>query len=704
MSNSDLELFGDSFGAVSSPTQHPGSNQGYHHVARAEQPGGSPRMGWASPTASQFTDSLQGHTVARDSPVRCAAELYPAEPSKEDMVAELARLKAMVADMSDRLGQTGTVPAPNTPPMAQPVRHQTAPRKRTASRVADIAVSPSKRQQQVVPSQVSNSPGPIEAMWSPGVTPEQRRVIFDNKMHFTGPIAGAMSPPSFFPPNVTTSPAAISNDSSTPTHKATARKSRTSASQKSPASKRTPAPKKLPKAQPQHQRTQSAPILPTFTGMGIDTLKFLTPQASRPGDRPISELYKASFMSLGTAEKARLLLPLLEGNDPATGKKWAEPGSLGKEMLVSSSPTASSAAFGSNLFLSSPLSASPSAARSTPMVAPLMSMQPLSAQTPAQTPAQAPAQSPAQSPPENTGIPSYSNFNTWYVGLKKAPVIQTATQQASFDGDSQNDLYIQTPAFTQTLSNDASVLTPSLFQPLVTYVQNGVFYAPPEKHSASDASNSGTQLQDINATSTQDGSSDDLLEKFNTQHTFNKQGTFGDPETTEFNFSDFINDDASTSDVPAKTSDASNDQAFFALLNNAVTNNGVSASLKTEATSDDMFVRMNPESASNNFFDPLNTESNNNDLFTPINTHPAMGDHFGSLIPDDNPFALCDINDMATNNTFSFDHCTLFDSSADFSHMIQQATAQIQAPNSGAVRQREALVEHERRVFEGRRC
>jgi hypothetical protein len=693
MSRLDLELFGDSFDTVSFPNQQHGGLQDYHHVARTEQPGSSQRMGWASPTTSQVSESLHGDTGNEASPAHSVAEIHPTEPFKEDMVAEMARLKAMVAEMSDRLGQTETAPSPNTPPMARPVRPQTAPRKRTASHVADFAVSPSKRQQQVAPSQVSNSPGPIEAMWSPGVTPEQRRVIFDNKMHFAGPTTSAMSPPSFFTPNATTSPAAISNPSSTPTHKPAARKPRTSASKKSPAPKKspalkkTPAPKKLTKAQPQHQHNQSAPSLSTFTGVDIDALKFLTPQASRPGDRPISELYKANFMSLDIAEKARLLLPLLEGNDPATGKKWAEPGSLGREMLASVPSTVSSAAFGSDPYMFPPLPAGSNASRSTPEMAPLISMQPSS----------------AEAPTEKSGIPSYSSFKTWYAGLQKAPVTQTAIHQASSNGDSQDKLSIQTPAFTKTLSNEASVLTPSLHQPLVTYAQNGVFYSSPEQNSAFDAFNSGAHLQDVNATSTGDGSLNNLLEKFNTQHTSNKQVIFGDSETTEFNLSDFINDDAFTSDVPATTSDVSNDQAYFAFLNNVTTSNGIPAPLPTEATNDDVLAGKNQESTSNNLFAPFKTDSTNNVLFAPISTQPSMDDHFGSFIPADNPFRLCDFNDTATNNTFSFDNCSLFDSSADFSRIIEQATVQIQAPDSGAVRQREALVEHERRVAEGRR-
>jgi hypothetical protein len=614
-------------------------------------------MGWASPTASQFAVNLQGNGTVHTSPTRSATEALPAESSKEELATELASLKAMMAVMSNRLSQAEANATPKTPPMTQTVRPQTTPRKRTGS----FAVSPSKRQQSVAPSQVGNSQGTIEAMWSPGVTPEQRRSIFDNKMHFTGPTTGAMSPPSFTTPNLALSPAAISNTSATPTRKPAARKSRTTAAKKTPAPKKSPAPKKTPaskkaaKVQPQHQRTQSAPSLPTFNGVNIDALKLLTPQAPRPGDRSISELYKANFMSLGVAEKARLLLPLLEGNDPATGKKWAEPGSSGREMLASSPPTFSSVGFGSDPFMSSPLPAGPGTSHGPIKMAPSKPIQSL------------PSQAPAQAPLEKTGIPSYSNFNTWYAGLEREPVTQTATKQASADSESRNNLPIQTPGFTQA-GNEGSVLTPSLIQPLVKYVQSGEFYTPSEQ---------------VDTISTSDGSSNNLLKKFNTQHTPNKQITSGDTEITEFNLSDFINNDAFATDVPATNSDASNGQAFFPLLNN-----DISTPANTEATSYDIFAGMDQES------------SNSNDLFAPLNTQPSMNDQFGSFI-EQNSFGFGEFGN--TNDPFLFDECSVFDSSADFSHMVQQATTQIQSPGSGAVRQREALEEHERRAAEGRR-
>ncbi|KAH8733231.1 hypothetical protein GQ44DRAFT_721437 [Phaeosphaeriaceae sp. PMI808] len=47
--------------------------------------------------------------------------------------------------------------------------------------------------------------------------------------------------------------------------------------------------------------------------------------------RSVKELYAAKWGTLTQEEKSCLLLPLLEGIDPATGEKWAEAGSMAQE-------------------------------------------------------------------------------------------------------------------------------------------------------------------------------------------------------------------------------------------------------------------------------------------------------------------------------------------------------------------------------------
>ncbi|CAO2649647.1 Nn.00g070320.m01.CDS01 [Neocucurbitaria sp. VM-36] len=117
-----------------------------------------------------------------------------------------------------------------------------------------------------------------------------------------------------YPEHPTPSPAAISKIS-TPTSKATP-KSKAATKAKTP--KRTPA-KRTPSSTTKankvtkktHQRNASAP----------------TPVA-RARQRSIQELYAAKFVTLSLDEKARLLLPLLQGLDPITGLRTGRPGTL----------------------------------------------------------------------------------------------------------------------------------------------------------------------------------------------------------------------------------------------------------------------------------------------------------------------------------------------------------------------------------------
>jgi hypothetical protein len=640
MSTLDLELFGNGFDAIPLSVQHPGGIQDYHDVARAEQPGDSQQLGWLSPSASQFVEGLQDGSRDKASPFGPAVEDHPVEPSKEDLAVEVAHLKAMVAVMSDRLNQAETSPAPKTPPQqAQPVRPQTTPQKRTASRVADTAASPTKPPQHVAPSQVHNTQGPIEAMWSPGVTSEQRRAIFDSSMHSTASNTGAMCPPSFTTPK-TTSPAAKFTPSSTPTRKPAPKRARTS------APKKTPAPKRTAKTQPrqvqyQHQRSLSTPTLPSFTGVDIEALNFLTSQTPRPVDRPISELYQTNFMSLGLGEKARILLPLLVGNDPETGMKWAEPGSLGRELLASAAQTGFPGDFGSDPFTSSmhPLT--------DPAASDFQSI--MSSQTTS-----------TEASTEQASIPSYSNFNRWVNSLK-APITQTATEQASSDDQSDNNL-----TTFQAPNEQASLLSKSDINSLLSYTQGDAVEAPAEQNSYPDTFNfemkmPSSNAQDVNVLSAYNNSPNNLLHGFSAQTNIDGPFAFdnAEPAPQDF-FTTFIHEDTTTA-----TEDS------FALTNNALTGQGPFTSSNIESDTQDPFVLINENSDFFNF-----------DHATDNTTGMSAG--------------------LTPNANFDFD--TIFNNAdADLSHMVQEATAQIQAPDSGAMRQREALMEHERRVAEGRR-
>ncbi|KAH7074591.1 hypothetical protein BKA63DRAFT_513302 [Paraphoma chrysanthemicola] len=150
---------------------------------------------------------------------------------------------------------------------------KTPPRKRKSSQVTDLNISPAKR----------SSPGTVEALWSPGVGSDVRRTI------------GAISIPN---QNSSSSPAATIT---TP----------------------TPAPKPAKKARaPTKKRTPAA--------------KKTTQQPQRPKKHlSMSDLLAGDFEYFPTQDKARLLLPMLQGFDPETGTKLAKAGTMAQELQAS---------------------------------------------------------------------------------------------------------------------------------------------------------------------------------------------------------------------------------------------------------------------------------------------------------------------------------------------------------------------------------
>jgi hypothetical protein len=680
----DHQISEDSFDAISSPTHHLGSRQVFDDVAHTEQPRGLQQLGWMSPSAPQHPDNPHGVAGNHASSFRSAVEDHPVEPYKEDLVAELARLKAMMEVMNDRMGQIETAPTPKTPPktVAQPVRPQTTPRKRTASRVANSAASPSKRPRSVAPGPVSIPQGTIEAMWSPGVTPDQRRAIFDSNMQSVTSTTGAMSIP-FTPNPETSSPAATPNPSSTPTRKPAAKSARAVAPKKPRAPRKSA---KCAKAQLKHQRTQSAPALPTSTGCNVEALKFLTPQAPRSGDRPISELYKENFMSLGLDEKARILLPLLQGNDPETGMKWDEPGSLGRELLATPQTAVaidfSSGPFTPYMNLHTDLTASSDAAG-------LQSFMPTPSTEPSTT---------------SATLSSYSTLEAWVDTL--APVTQTSTDRAFSDGESAS-LFSTPPATIQVPSEHASVLSQSDISSLLSYIRNDAVEALNEQNAAQDALNSDAQTpasdaQSVNASSTHSGITNSLLHDFNEQTTATDPLAFGITEATDADFSQFIsdgavNDDTVTSDPFAFDSTDATSEDFSQFINDdadTFTNDAFSLTGDTSAVKDSSLFCNNETTA----FDPfafLNTSGDFNNFHNSDAISTGMSTGLTNISTD---MSSTDLTD--THSTFDMD--TFSNSNIDLSHMVQQATTQIQAPDGGAKRQREACMEHERRVAEGR--
>ncbi|KAH7386934.1 hypothetical protein DE146DRAFT_187721 [Phaeosphaeria sp. MPI-PUGE-AT-0046c] len=310
MADSFLEVSNDSPSAIQAPMTEPEPLQ---------------RPGWASPTVPDSAEICPGRASDVLFASGFAVEGQRARPSDQSLAWENACLKGLVDNMNTRIGNLAAALAAKTSPKQA---QTTPPRKRTASCEDDISASPSKKTCPLTPTPSRNIPGPIEAMWSPGVTPEQRRAMYDSGIGFSTPT-----------PLPTSSPAASSSTSSTPKKPRTPAQRRTPAPKKAPAQKKSPAPKKVPKkskkAQTQGQSTGSTPSTIDLTGIDLTTVDidaFSDPQ-ERPEDKlSIKELYSANFMSLTVSDKARLLLPLLRGIDPATGQRNAQPGTLGLQM------------------------------------------------------------------------------------------------------------------------------------------------------------------------------------------------------------------------------------------------------------------------------------------------------------------------------------------------------------------------------------
>jgi hypothetical protein len=290
----NLELFGDSFESSRFPIQQLSwlqdsndfvfdtslSIDNLHACATPvldspfkEHLEGFQQLGWYSPPASEYAESLQGDSEEMALPVRSATEDLPASPPVENLAAENAHLKVMVMAMSERLAQLEAAVALKAPAQSQPVHLPVTPRKRRVSRVDILASPPSKRSLPTTPRSI----GPIEAMWSPGVTAEQRQVIATSSAF---PAAGMSSPGSMMGHQTSTStPAATLSATLAPKRKQAVKKRCALRVQKTPALKKAPSHKV----------------------------------------RPVNELYDLNFATLGAEEKASVLLPLLEGIDPFTG-------------------------------------------------------------------------------------------------------------------------------------------------------------------------------------------------------------------------------------------------------------------------------------------------------------------------------------------------------------------------------------------------
>lgn len=307
MSDNNLESYNGSSSTIPSPMAEPAPAQ---------------YLGWASPTAPNFPEVYHGG--ARDvlsAPGFSVAGQHAGPSDQALVLLENARLKALVSNMSTRIGNLTSALAATTPKPTQ----TTPPRKRTAPREEDNGASPSKCACPATPTPSRIMPGPIEAMWSPGVTPEQRRAMYDRGIGLSTPTSVPAS-----------SPTANFKTSFPPQGKFAPKKPR------APAHKKATATKKAPKTTKKQQKSTGSTS--SFDPIGIDLRNvdiaaFSVPQERPEDQRPIQELYSANFMSLPLSDKARLLLPLLRGVDPATGQKFSEPGTLGLQIQAPKAST-----------------------------------------------------------------------------------------------------------------------------------------------------------------------------------------------------------------------------------------------------------------------------------------------------------------------------------------------------------------------------
>ncbi|KAF1915423.1 hypothetical protein BDU57DRAFT_577110 [Ampelomyces quisqualis] len=383
-----------------------------HFQREIHPPQDSQHFGWALPTAGEFPEILQGTSREEVSSTDSARVEKQAGLPKEDLAAENARLKATIA----RLSQFETAGLPKTPVQSKPQS-----RKRTTSRSADFGSSPAKRARQLkTPISGSASQGPIEALWSPGVTPEERYAALEGSISIKTPnsVAIASSEYTSTPQGYSPSPAAAPETPSTPARKPTVKKAR--------APKKASAAKKSAKKQ-------------SFTEAGAPV--------SVQKARPVATLYQENFMSLAPSEKIRILLPLIQGLDPQTGKKWAEPGTLGLELMAADQQESADAT-------------------STDAALKLVA-----------------------------SVPSNGGFDTWFDALK-ASAAQSAPEQSNSPNMTRFDFTMQSPTSMLPPYEQTSILQPNDINALMGFIEADTECALVEQNSSQNTAEHSSDAQD----------------------------------------------------------------------------------------------------------------------------------------------------------------------------------------------------------------
>jgi hypothetical protein len=340
------------------------------------------------------------------------------------------------------------------------------------------------------------------------------------------------------------------------------------------------------------------------------------------------------------SEKIRILLPLIQGLDPNTGKKWAEPGTLGLELMA------------------------------------------------------ADQQAPTHTPTTNAAlelaanVPSNSGFDIWFKALQ-ASVAQNAPEQSesfSMTGFGSN---MQPP------NDQTSTIQEDDINALMDFIGVGVEGAHIEQTSAENATNIGSNAQNIpedfgsdqqssfdqspdsDAETTKSDAADPVDEQScaddesahgkdqpASDETFTMQSanddifTLGGAQSISDNTSTFDNAHSSSSNMFDLGGAQTTSDDLFNLLNTAPTTNDIfNFGLGQFSATDKFSFGTDP-------FTPADTSSFNTDhstpadssygtqQFTPVDSSSYGGDHFNN----GTPFSLADEQfNTAGSNTFGTD-------------------------------------------------
>ncbi|KAF1850831.1 uncharacterized protein K460DRAFT_391240 [Cucurbitaria berberidis CBS 394.84] len=145
-----------------------------------EQPGDLQDANWPTPPTPQGSEDLPAGSGEGSLVVDQATETLPGTPSVEDLLAENARLKALLGSQNASPTPAQTAKPPKTPPRkaSLPKTPRSTPRKRSGPRgTSRSPIGKPDRPLKGAALAISLQKGPIESMWSAGTSPDERLAI-----------------------------------------------------------------------------------------------------------------------------------------------------------------------------------------------------------------------------------------------------------------------------------------------------------------------------------------------------------------------------------------------------------------------------------------------------------------------------------------------------------------------------------------------